>query len=106
MEHSNNTGAGMNSVLDKLVETVLLDIEQHLGQVIYDISGAGHISRYDLEQFDRALTRRAQKNGYSVTVFYPKRANRLKATSDEKIVCRMVQMPDNYHVAIAMAKRD
>ena len=96
----------LNDVLKKLIDSLLLDMRAEVGTVLYDISGAGHISRYDLELFEKTLTHKAQKNGYSVTVFYPKKVNRLKASADEKVVCRIVKMPDDYHVAIAMAKRD
>lgn len=96
----------LNDVLKKLIDSLLIDMRAKLGTKLYDISGAGHISRYDLELFEKTLTHKAQKNGYSVTVFYPKKVNRLKASADEKVVCRIVKMPDDYHVAIAMAKRD
>lgn len=96
----------LNNVLEKLIHSLLLDMRTGIDTGQYDISGAGHISRYDLEQLDKELTKRAQKNGYSVTVFYPKKISRLKTSSDEKIICRIVKMPDDYHVAIAMAKRD
>lgn len=96
----------LNNVLEKLIHSLLLDMRTGIDTGQYDISGAGHISRYDLELFEKTLIHKAQKNGYSVTVFYPKKVNRLKASADEKVVCRIVKMPDDYHVAIAMAKRD
>ena len=95
----------MNPRLEKLIESLLLDFKAGVGTVMYDISDAGIVSKNDLALFEKELARKAGKYGYSVTVFYPRRASRLKANGDEKLICRIVQMPDNYHVAVGLVRR-
>lgn len=96
----------LNDVMEKLINTLLLDMKTGETMVIYDISGAGHVNRNDLIHFEERLKKKARKEGHEVTVFYPQKVGRLKASTDEKLICRIVKMPDDYHVAIALVPRE
>lgn len=92
----------MNNRLNSLANSLLLDRRRNVPNICYDISDAGHVTRNDLIEFEQLISKKFTRYGYSTAVFYPNKVTKLKANSDEKLLCRMSTFGDHAHVCISL----